>query len=123
MVLGWYYQFIGKHPKLSLRIMKFIKRSKNKVILEGLWFLIFELIHNVIEQGIEENMLWNMDKTGFSQKKKSHKVIASKGSNNVWSNSTKDNFQTTFVVCVSAECTVAPPLLCVPGKCLNIYVP
>ena len=102
--------------------MKVIKRAKNKVILEGLWFLFFELIHNVIEQGIEENMLWNMDKTGFSQKKKSHKVIASKGSNNVWSNSTKENFQATFVVCVSAECSLAPPLLCVPGKCLNIYV-
>ena len=102
--------------------MKVIQRSKNKVILEGLWCLFCELTHNVIERGIEENKLWNMEKTGFAQKKKSHKVIASKGSNNVWSNSTKENFHMTFVLCVYAEGTVSPLLFFSPGKCLNIYV-
>ena len=76
----------------------------------------------MIERGIEENKLWNMDETGFAQKKKSHKVISSKVSSNVWLNSTKENVHMTFVVCVSAEGTMSPPLLCVPGKCLNIYV-
>ena len=60
-----------------------------------------------------------MDETGSIHKKKSHKVVVSKGSSNFWSNWADANFHMTFVVCVSAAKSIAPLLLILPGKRLN----
>jgi hypothetical protein len=60
-----------------------------------------------------------MDETGFAQKQKSRKVIAFKGSGNVWTKSADANFHMTYVVAVSATGVVAPPLMIIPGQRLN----
>ena len=64
-----------------------------------------------------------MDETGFIQKQNYRKVVFSKGSSNVWSKYDDANLYMTFVVCVSAAETVAPPLLIVPGNWSNRDVP
>ena len=64
-----------------------------------------------------------MDETGFIQKKNSRNIVVLKGSINVWSKCADANFQMTFVVCVSADKYVAPPVLIIPGKQLNRDVP
>ena len=62
-----------------------------------------------------------MDETGFIQKKNSRKLVVSKIYSNVCSNCADANIHTTFVVCVSADKYVAPPLLILTGKRLNNY--
>ena len=61
-----------------------------------------------------------MDKTAFIQKQNTRTVVVSKGSSNVWSKCADVNFCMTFVVCVSAAKSVAPPLLILPGERLSM---
>ena len=60
-----------------------------------------------------------MDETVFVQKKRSSKVVVSKGSSNVRSKFSDANFCMTFVVYVSADKYVTSPLSIIPGKRLN----
>ena len=73
----------------------------------------------MVERGIKEYQLWNMDDTGFIHKQNSCKVLVSNGSSNMWSNSDNANFHMAFVICVSAAKYFAPPLLILPGNRLN----
>ena len=63
-----------------------------------------------------------MDETGFIQKQNSRKVVVSKGSINVWSKFADANFHMTSIICISFANSVAPPLLVLPGKRLNMDV-
>ena len=63
-----------------------------------------------------------MDETGFIQKQNSRKIVVSKGYSNVWSKCADANFYMNFVVCVSTDKYVAPPLLILPGNWLNMDV-
>ena len=90
---GWYHLLMGWRFQLSLRSFQVIKRSSNKVSLEGMWRFFFELSYHMIERLIKENKLWDMENTGFAQKQKSCTVVASKRSINVWSKYTEDNFR------------------------------
>ena len=58
-----------------------------------------------------------MDETGFIQMETPCKVVVSKGSIDVWSKCAHANFHMAFVVCVSADKSVAPPLFTLSGKC------
>ena len=63
-----------------------------------------------------------MDETGFIQKQNSRKVTVSEGSSNVWSKCADANFHMNFFVCVSAAKSLAPSLLILPVKRLNMDV-
>ena len=60
-----------------------------------------------------------MDYTGFIQNQNLRKVVVSKGSINVWSKCAGANLHMTYVICVSAAKSVAPPLLVISGKRSN----
>ena len=60
-----------------------------------------------------------MDETGFVQKQNSCKVVVSKGSQNVLPKCADVSFHMIFVICVSADKYVAPPLLILLVKRLN----
>ena len=60
-----------------------------------------------------------MGDTGFIQKQKSYKVVVLKGSRNVLSKFSDANFHMNFVVYVSADKYVTPPLLIIPVKRFN----
>ena len=87
--------------------------------MEGLWGFYCDLFQHIIERIIKAYQLCNMDETGFFQKQKYCKVVVSKGSRKVLSNSAKDNFHVTFDICISAAEIVDLSLLIVPGKQLN----
>ena len=72
-----------------------------QVKLGGDMGIFCELAHHAIERIIETNNMWNMDETGLDQKKKSCKLIASKGLINVRSNYFEENFHMNFVVCIT----------------------
>ena len=67
----------------------------------------------------KKEQLWNMYDTGFIQKQNSRKLFVSKGSIIVWSKCADANFHMTFVICVSADKSVVPKLLFLPGKRSN----
>ena len=60
-----------------------------------------------------------MGETGFIHKKNSYKVVVLEVSRKVWSKCADANFHITFVVCVSPDKYVAPPLLILPVKRFN----
>ena len=60
-----------------------------------------------------------MDETSFIQKQNSHKVLVLIGYSNVWSKFVHADFYMTFVVCVSTDKYVAPPLFIIPGNRFN----
>ena len=63
-----------------------------------------------------------MGDTGFIQKQKYYKVVVLKGSRNVLSKFSDANFHMNFVVYVSADKYVIPPLLIIPGKLFSTNV-
>ena len=96
-----------------------VKRVCNEAIFEGLRSFFCELCQHIIERKIKKEQVWNMDDTGFIERKNKRKVVLSKGYINVWSNCADANFHMTFSVCVSATKYVSPPLLVLSGKWLN----
>ena len=96
-----------------------IKCDRNKVTLEGIKLLFKKILLHLVEHNFTAELLYNMDKTGFSQKQKSEKVVALQGSGNVWTKSVDTNFYITYVLYVYETGAVMPPLLIIPGHRLN----
>ena len=57
-----------------------------------------------------------MDETSFLSRTKNTKVVALKGSENVWSKSISASFHLSVVACGSASGHVIPPLFILPGQ-------
>jgi hypothetical protein len=113
---GWVDRFMNRHPNLSLRCAQVIKRVRSEATGQDLMIFFTELMKHVIERKVTSDRIFNMDETGFAQKTKSKKVIALKGSRNVWSKSTEASFHLTVVAAGSASGFVVPPLFLLPGK-------
>jgi len=116
---GWVNRFMQRHPLLTLRSSQVIKRVRADATEEGLREFFNQLTQIIIEFGVTRERIFNMDETGFAQKSKSKKVIAVKGSKNVWSKSVEASFHLTITACVSASGYVLPPMFIVPGQRLN----
>ncbi|TYZ61066.1 hypothetical protein PybrP1_006066 [[Pythium] brassicae (nom. inval.)] len=89
---GWCDRFLRRHPQLTTRSA---------------------------QTGAGAQSIYNMDETSFERNVKTRKVIARRGSRNVWSRSVDANFDLTLVACGSASGELLPPLFIVPGKRLN----
>lgn len=70
-------------------------------------------------EGGHENMFYNMDKSSFSMKNRSRKVVAMTGSKNVWTKNTETPFHLTIVGEVCADGSSQTPLFILPGKLVN----
>ncbi|RLN80069.1 hypothetical protein BBJ28_00026262 [Nothophytophthora sp. Chile5] len=116
LTIRWVSCFLKRHPDLSLRDSQVIKRARNEVTMESLREVFIEYMKHVIERNASSDRVFNMDETGFSQKSRQTKVIAVKGSRNVWSKSTQCNFHLTIVACVSAVGFICPPLYILPAN-------
>ena len=88
----------------------------------GLQIFFWEIFRQIIERGIKEDQLYNVYKNGYIQTQSSCKVFVLKVSIDVWSKSSDENLQTTFVVCVYATKYVVPSMLIIPEKQLNMDV-
>ncbi|KAG2782062.1 hypothetical protein PC116_g24525 [Phytophthora cactorum] len=112
---GWYRRFLQRHPSLSNRIAQCIARVRNTVDGEGASILFNTLAKLFIEMNIDGTRIFNMDETSFMPKTARRKVVAVRGSTNVWRKETEPSFHMTVVGAVSAAGTAIPPLLIVPG--------
>lgn len=69
----------------------------------------------IVEERLDASRIFNMDETSFVSKARSKKVVAVRGSRNVWSSEATPGFHLTFVAAVSAAGYSVPPLLILPG--------
>jgi hypothetical protein len=69
----------------------------------------------VVEQKLDATRIFNMDETSFLSKSSSKKVVAVKGSSNVWCRKEEPGFHLTIVACVRADGKTIPPLFILPS--------
>ncbi|KAE8915323.1 hypothetical protein PF010_g678 [Phytophthora fragariae] len=70
----------------------------------------------VVQLQLSADRVFNMDETAFMSKGTSRRVLALKGSTNVWSKETQANFHMPGVAAVNAAGVAIPPLIILPGK-------
>ncbi|KAG2774281.1 hypothetical protein PC116_g28122 [Phytophthora cactorum] len=78
--------------------------------------LFYAITKRVVELKLSGDHVFNMDDNSFMPKGTSSRVLALKGSSNVWCKETRPNFHMTVVAAVNAKGVVLPPLIIVPGK-------
>ena len=76
---------MNQHPLLTTRTSQVIKRVRAEATEEGLQIFTWEFMKHVTERKMTDDRIFNMDETGFFQKKNTRKVIAVTGSKNVLS--------------------------------------
>ncbi|KAG2834690.1 hypothetical protein PC113_g7049 [Phytophthora cactorum] len=106
---------LARHPSLSNRIAQCIARVRNAVDGEGTSILFNTLAKLFIEMKTDGTRIFNMDVTSFMPKTARRKIVAVRGSTNVWRKELKPSFHMTVVGAVSAAGAAIPPLLIVPG--------
>ena len=117
---GWVERLLKRHPELLLRLAQLTNYARNEATLGGFRFFFNKLPQHSVERNLTADLLYNVDKTGFSHKYKSEKFIALWRSGIVWNILADSNFHMTYVVAVSENvAVVAPPLLIFPGQRLN----
>ncbi|KAG3083329.1 hypothetical protein PI124_g18869 [Phytophthora idaei] len=116
LTTDWYRRFIVRHPILTPRIAQQIARARNRVEAEAVRGLFYTMVRLVIEQNLDKSRVFNMDEMSFMPKASSRKVVALKGSSNVWAQGPKENFHMTVVAAVNAVGEAVPPLIILPGQ-------
>lgn len=95
--VGWYKRFPSRHRELTRRVAQNISRTLNEVSKEYIDKLFWTMAKLVIEDGIDARRVFNVDETAFLSRTKSRKVIAVRGSPNVWSKTISTSFDLTIV--------------------------
>lgn len=116
---SWIQKFLSRHPTLCFRVSQVIKRARAEIDIDGIRMFFWDVVRHVIERQISADRLFNMDETAFGQQVKSKKVIAVKGSKNVWSKSANTSSHVTVVGCGSATGFIIPPLFITEGARVN----
>ncbi|RLN48365.1 hypothetical protein BBJ28_00022653 [Nothophytophthora sp. Chile5] len=76
--------------------------TKGCVDQASVYRLFYTMAALVIKLKLSDSRIFNMDETAFMPKGSSRKVVALKGSSNVWSREAKPNFHMTVVAVVNA---------------------
>jgi hypothetical protein len=71
----------------------------------------------------DPSRVYNADESGFPQGPKSGKILAPRGSKNVYSTCSSDKSQITVPACMSATAHYLPPMLVFPGERFRGYNP
>ena len=106
-------------PELAIRNAQIIKRVRNGVEYNAVVSFFGRCAHAIIEENAGPSRIFNLEETEFVQTITTRKVIAVRGSKNVWSQNVEPGFHLTLVACMFADGFVVPPALIVPGKRLN----
>ncbi|OQR88361.1 hypothetical protein ACHHYP_20304, partial [Achlya hypogyna] len=67
------------------------------------------MLSYVVQERLDASRIFNMDESGFLSHSKSKKVVAAKGSPNVWAQTMASSFHLTYATCVSASGFIVPP--------------
>ncbi|EGZ12811.1 hypothetical protein PHYSODRAFT_334665 [Phytophthora sojae] len=112
-------RFKERFPVLTRRTAQALSLKRNCIVPTDLTMLFNTLAKLVIELKLDASRVFNMDETAFQKQLKSKKVVAVKGSSNVWSTEPTANFHLTIVACGSAAGFVVPPAFILPGKTVS----
>ena len=125
---GWYKSFLNRHPELATRTAEFVTKASSNISPNDLkkWF-------NEIEEYLKEkgyfhiledpSRVFNGDETNFYLCPKNSKVLAPRGTSNVYeveNVSSKSNLTVMFTF--SATGILTPPMVIYPYKRLPNYI-
>ncbi|KAE9042084.1 hypothetical protein PR001_g6355, partial [Phytophthora rubi] len=105
---GWYRRFMARHPLLASRTSQAVSKARNAVTKGDLEMFYNSLIKAVVEHQLDATRVFNMDETAFQTSKGSKRVVAVRGSKNVWHQDVAVNFHLTLVACGSAAGFMVP---------------
>lgn len=118
---GWFKAFLKRHPNISLRTSEGVTASSAVVAEADIkkWFLQIE---NYLKQkGLEDilrdpSRIFNGDETSFYLCPKNKKVLAPKGSKNIYEveHHPKANLTVMFTFCANGDTT--PPMIIFPYR-------
>ena len=114
----WWYGFLRRHPQISLRSPEQLQLSRAFACSQErlcAWYGDYEefLKMNDISN---PDQIWNADETGFSLCPKSGRVLAMRGSKDVYQVTENSKEQVTTLCAVNAAGTVVPPMHVFAGK-------
>ncbi|CAG2246721.1 unnamed protein product [Mytilus edulis] len=120
----WLYAFLKRHPEVSTRTPQKLGKERAVISWQKIkwWFEDFaKYLTENYQEGIDilkdASRIYNADESGFPQDPKSGKILAAKGSKNVYSTCSADKSQITVLACMSATAhTYLPPMLVFPGE-------
>ncbi|KAL8585211.1 hypothetical protein ACOMHN_013226 [Nucella lapillus] len=109
----WYYNFMRRHPELSLRSPEPTSIGRMKGFNRKDVGEFFDKYYKLIEEhGFTADKIYNMDETGHSTVQTPSKVISTKGKRQVGAaTSAERGTNTTGVYCDSATGHFIPPML------------
>ncbi|RHY81710.1 hypothetical protein DYB31_004944, partial [Aphanomyces astaci] len=113
---GWFAGFESRHHDLSARIAQKLSHARNCVTKEGIVKYFYDLVKGCLGFKCTAGDAFNVDETSFKTKGGSQKVIAIRGSKNVWRGEQSDSYHLTIVAAVAAYGTPVPPAIILPGK-------
>jgi hypothetical protein len=110
---SWWKGFYQRYPTISLRTPEALNRlragASNREVVES----VFTLFSSLIEKyGINARDVWNCDEIDFSLGDNGNqiKVLARRGSCNVYQQTPENGGHVTVLVAANAEGRVMPPL-------------
>ncbi|RHY74059.1 hypothetical protein DYB34_006000 [Aphanomyces astaci] len=113
---GWYARFESRHHDLSARMAQKLSKARNAVTREGITRYFFDLVKAALGFTCTAGDIYNVDETSLQTKGSSKKVVAVRGSKNVWKGDQKSSYHLTIVAAVAADGTPVPPAFILPGK-------
>jgi hypothetical protein len=119
---GWCDRFLARHPELVSRQAQKLSKARNEVTREGILKYFYNLVTATLDFRCQASHVYNMDETSFKTMGKSKKVIAVKGSPEVWSLEPNMSFHLTIVAAVSADGTPVPPAFIVPSASVETTI-
>ena len=117
---NWYYLFMKRFPYLGIRQAQLLSRERAGVTRKGIeeWYEEFQ--RYLIETGNidilqEPNRIFNCDETGFPIAPKPPKIIAERGTPNVYARGSSSKQTITVMLCACAAGYYVKPMIIYPG--------
>jgi hypothetical protein len=116
---GWYKRFSDRHPELAAREAQVICRVRNQVSDDIVVTTYQTVLAAIQTHGLDSARIYNVDETGFYTRHRSTRVLALKGSRNVWTHEAPPSFHLTIVACGNAAGEYVAPTFVMAGQRLQ----
>ncbi|KAH9085038.1 hypothetical protein LEN26_020733 [Aphanomyces euteiches] len=106
---GRYEKFCLRNPILANRVAQTLSKCRNKVTKDGIISYFNMLVKSCLAFHCSAADVYNVDETSFKTKTKGKRVVAVRGSKNVWDCEKETPYHLTIVLAAAADGTLAPP--------------
>ncbi|KAH9125411.1 hypothetical protein AeMF1_003964 [Aphanomyces euteiches] len=106
---GRYEKFCLRNPILANRVAQTLSKCRNKVTKDGIISYFNMLVKSCLAFHCFAADVYNVDETSFKTKTKGKRVVAVRGSKNVWDCEKETPYHLTIVLTAAADGTLAPP--------------